>query len=206
MTLELTHTRTDALTPTTVTIPVTTSYNPLTGERTTIDALIDAGDYALLSDFTWRLGNTRSDGAAEAVQTKARKDLQPLYGTGTLLMHRLILGLSAGDGIIVDHRDRNPLNNTRANLRIVTNAENASNARRRVDNTTGYKGVTLMSKKTKTSPPRYRARIVHNRQSISLGTYPTAYAAARAYDAAALHLFGEHAATNVALGYLGNPA
>ncbi|GAH21431.1 unnamed protein product, partial [marine sediment metagenome] len=37
-------------------------------------------------------------------------------------MHRQILGLKPGDGKIVDHINRNPLDNRRVNLRIVSQA------------------------------------------------------------------------------------
>jgi hypothetical protein len=48
-------------------------------------------------------------------------------------MHRLILGLVPGDGLEGDHKNRNRLDNTRGNLRVVTNAQNSQNVKRSRD-------------------------------------------------------------------------
>ena len=53
-------------------------------------------------------------------------------------MHRMIMGL---DVALVDHRDGNGLNNTRANLRLVTVRENNINATKRRGCSSRYRGV-----------------------------------------------------------------
>jgi hypothetical protein len=55
-----------------------------------------------------------------------------------LYMHRMIVGL---DVALVDHRDGNGLNNTRANLRLVTVRENNINATKRRGCSSRYRGV-----------------------------------------------------------------
>jgi hypothetical protein len=45
-------------------------------------------------------------------------------------LHRFILGLEPGDGLEVDHRDGNGLNNTRANMVVCTRKENRQNLHR----------------------------------------------------------------------------
>lgn len=45
----------------------------------------------------------------------------------TVYLHRMIAGLRPGDGLYVDHINRNPLDDRRANLRVVTPAGNAQN-------------------------------------------------------------------------------
>lgn len=57
-------------------------------------------------------------------------------------LHRIIM--NAPTGTVVDHINRNGLDNRKCNLRIVNTSINNRNANLRVDNTTGYKGVTDM--------------------------------------------------------------
>lgn len=56
-----------------------------------------------------------------------------------IYMHRFLL--KAGEGVQVDHRDSNGLNNQRCNLRLATHSENQRNGRRPKNNTSGFKGV-----------------------------------------------------------------
>jgi hypothetical protein len=89
----------------------------------------------------------------------------------TIYLHRFIT--NAPPGYSVDHINRNPLDNRDENLRIVTHAENLQNQKVRVDNRTGYRGVTYMKEFNK-----YRARIRVNGEYIYLGYYDTAEEAA----------------------------
>ena len=57
----------------------------------------------------------------------------------------------------VDHKDRDTLNNSWANLRACTNGQNTMNQAIRLDNNTGVKGVTLQIQGEQA--PFYRARI-----------------------------------------------
>lgn len=45
----------------------------------------------------------------------------------TVYLHREIVGLTPGDGLMADHINRDKLDNRRANLRVVTPAGNAQN-------------------------------------------------------------------------------
>jgi hypothetical protein len=107
----------------------------------------------------------------------------------TLRMHRLIMDAALGQH--VDHIDGNGLNNTRANLRFCTNAENSMNRRKRLGVTSQYKGVSWYSKKE-----IWGADIWIDGRTKNLGTYVLETDAARAYDAAARWLFGEFAQLN----------
>lgn len=96
----------------------------------------------------------------------------------------------------VDHRDRNRANNRIKNLRKATHIENLMNcgARRRFrdgSKHSQYKGVTYAAKDR-----RWRAQIGVAGRNLYLGNHLTEEAAARAYDAAALHHYGEFAHTN----------
>lgn len=56
-----------------------------------------------------------------------------------ILLHRLILDFPE---MMIDHVDRNPLNNRINNLRLATNGQNTRNAKTRKDNQTGVRGVS----------------------------------------------------------------
>lgn len=62
-------------------------------------------------------------------------------------LHRVIMERVLGRKLTqdeeVDHINGDTLDNRRANLRVVTRTQNNQNARRRKDNTSGYKGVVF---------------------------------------------------------------
>jgi len=96
------------------------------GKTTTIDA----EDYDRVSKYRWNYNNG-------AVTTNI-----DLGGKRTTLkLHRYILGFKKGDPI-VDHKNGNPLDNRKSNLRSCTNAENLRNRGKTKNNKSGYKGVS----------------------------------------------------------------
>lgn len=145
-------------------------------------AMVDDEDFDLIAQVKWQALVDRNT-------VYARHNWRD-KGTGRFgcdLMHRMILG--AGPGTVVDHLDRNGLNNCRSNLRICTVSEN--NARRisMVGSLTGFRGVRHNGK-------AFAAKITFNRRHIHLGTFPTPELAAQAYDRAALDLHGPFACLN----------
>lgn len=108
----------------------------------------------------------------------------------TQRMHREILGLKIGDPE-VDHWDGDGLNNTKQNLRKATDAQTCMN---RVGwSKCGFKGV---SERNVERENPWEAHIGVNGRLIHIGVFPTAKAAALAYNAKALELFGEFARLN----------
>lgn len=96
-------------------------------------------------------------------------------------MHRLIL--KAKNGEIVDHIDRNKLNNTRENLRIVNKEENVHNQKKRTNTKNNYKGTQFIKK---LGLWQARCRIYGN--DYFLGLYVNEISAAYAYNKKAIEL------------------
>ena len=100
------------------------------------------------------------------------------------------------DGLLVDHKNRNTLDNTRGNLRPATDGQNHANAKKYK----GHFGVAATSKFRGVSWDRERAKWAAcgrlNRKTFHLGRFASEEAAARAYDVWAVKAFGEFANQN----------
>lgn len=121
------------------------------------------------------------------------KSLSVLYNGKETSLHRLIgerMGI-AEDGLFIDHKDGNCLNNLRSNLRKADRRQNAANSRSKRGGTSKYKGVSKRDKGN-----RWRACIWDVDHSVELGSFLDEEDAARAYDKAALAQYGEFARTN----------
>lgn len=103
-----------------------------------------------------------------------------------VFLHRLVMGSPVGK--LVDHRNGDPTDNRRSNLRVTDRKGNGRN-RQKVLSATGFRGVSAHS-------GRFVARIKCDGKAHHLGMFETAEEAARAYDRAALDLFGEFASPN----------
>ncbi|MGH7204119.1 MAG: HNH endonuclease [Candidatus Levyibacteriota bacterium] len=96
-------------------------------------------------------------------------------GKKNIYLHRFIIGALPGE--IVDHKDRNKLNDQKFNLHIVTKSENNRNRDIQKNSLTGIKGVSFHKKNN-----RYRAYANKNSHRIDLGEYKTIGEAKNAYD------------------------
>lgn len=138
---------------------------------------VDDDDAELVKSYRWHM-------VSGYVQTEigSRKD-----GTRRhFRLHRLIM--QAEPNQIVDHRDRDTLNNRRENLRVATRSTNGMNRTRQANNTSGFKGVALHKPTGK-----YRAYITVNKLTRHLGLFPTPEEAYEVYLLAARELHGEFA-------------
>lgn len=139
---------------------------------------IDASDFDALSRHKWRKSKF------------GRGNPYVIRSTGgrVLLLHRELVG--AGPGQIVDHINRDTLDNRRENLRLCTIAENSRNtvALPR-HNTSGFRGVCRMRQ-------RWAAMIKVAGRQVFLGTFVAPEDAARAYDKAAALYHGDFATLN----------
>lgn len=141
--------------------------------------MVDPEDYQKLSKYNWFLARSRGHKCyAVCFEDKL-----------ILHMHRMIM--DAPKGKVVDHRDRNGLNNTRGNLRIATHSQNCCNRVRPGNNSSKYRGVLRCKDRRK-----WRANICVNGKKRHLGYFENEEDAARAYDEAAKELHGEFAILN----------
>lgn len=92
--------------------------------------------------------------------------------------------------LMVDHINRNKLDNRRANLRIVDNRQNQQNSARG-SKSSSYKGVRF-----RPDVMKWQARIRIDGKLFSIGYYPDEVSAAEAYDTFAAAYFGEYARLN----------
>jgi HNH endonuclease len=152
-------------------------------------AVIDAADVGFVSGHIWtaRL-SLRKDGSIRTVYA-GRND----YTNGAprlILMHRALT--DAPNGVEVDHRDGNGLNNRRrglsGNLRFASRAENARNICTPKHNTSGIKGVSWHHPSEK-----WRARIRAFGVLHHLGVFEKLSDAGKAYAQASAIMHGRFA-------------
>ena len=137
-----------------------------------------------MSEFKWY---TKVDNRYPSLLYAKREYRDDNGRKHSVFLHRFVV--DPDPGWVVDHIDGDGLNNTRANLRICTGADNARNRRLHRNNSTGYRGVYARGL-------GFDARIRHEGRLLFLGTFPTAEEAGRVRDQAALEYFGEFASLN----------
>ncbi|AGF85131.1 NHN endonuclease [Moumouvirus goulette] len=152
-------------------------YIPLLGrgKKEGVFAMISLDKFPIVNKYKWYLG----------------KSGYPMcYELGKMQLHRLIYTCVVGDkipsDIYVDHIDRNKLNNTNNNLRLVTPQENSFNK----STESNFKGVRKISENN------YTSCIVKNGKKHEIKNIPTREKAAEIYNLMAEELFGEFAAYN----------
>jgi hypothetical protein len=137
-------------------------------------ALCDDSDHVWLSQWRWRVSD---EGYA-----------QTSLGGARVFMHSMLL--SVPGGCVIDHRNRNRIDNRRENLRIASPRENAVNLCRREGAREEFVGVR------QTPSGKWQARVGERGRHI--GLFDSAEEAARARDAVALEEYGEFATLNFA--------
>lgn len=134
--------------------------------------IIDDED-AELAEMTWRLYHNPKS--------------KTLYAHGNYgSLHRYVYERMTGVWLkgnlrVIDHIDRNGLNNLRSNLRLATNGQNIANRELSIVSRSGFRGV-------RQSPNgRWVAKVAANH----LGTFDTIEEAVAAYHKAAKERWGE---------------
>lgn len=151
-------------------------------------AIVDEDDYERLSRHKWCISYSRDCYYARRSGRVSGKKI-------TLQMHRVVLGLEYGDNLIIDHINRNGLDNRKSNLRIVSQKTNSYNCKMQRHNTSGYRGVAFCKQTGK-----YTSYITINGIQKHLGFYKTPIEAALAHDVASLLVYKENAIINFRLG------
>ena len=138
------------------------------------EAIVDDEDYEELSKYRWSWGS--------GYARRYAKIDGKVYCLG---MHRALM--NAEKGTEVDHINRNPLDNRKANLRVVSHQENMVNRRKHKNNTTGISGVYWSNRYN-----MYHARIQRKNITYHLGYFVNKEDAAAAYSNAAEKYHSEY--------------
>jgi hypothetical protein len=134
-------------------------------------ALVDDDDFLIVASRRWHVARRKTTSyAATSIDGKY------------VLMHRYLMGACAD--VQIDHRDGNGLNNTRANLRVATAAENSRNRQGRGESL--HSGVRKIN-------GAWSAFVSPDGMEIYLGRYQTELEAAGVAAAAAQRVYGAFA-------------
>ncbi len=146
-------------------------------------AMVDDDDFERLNQKKWHAFKNHN---GDFYAARAERQVNGTYKT--VYMHCEILGVPSG--MQCDHKSRNTLDNTRANLRPCTPAENARNRKNQTGSRSAYKGVSSFRNK-------WKSEITFSGRRFYLGLYASEEEAAMAYNQKALELFGEFASPNI---------
>ena len=132
-------------------------------------ALVDDEDFYFLNQFKWH-------------ENKG-------YARTVIYMHNLIL--KPKDKMLVDHKNRNRLDNERENLRYATHSQSQANRTLQSNNRSGFRGV-YWNKGAK----KWKVDIKTNGIKKFVGTFTSKIEAAKAYNKACLEIYGQYASLN----------
>jgi hypothetical protein len=159
--------------PVTYRVPLHNRYSD-----TPTHALVDGVDFVRVALRSWYVN-------AQGYPTCGVRNGR---GSKTLSLQRFIM--NPPEGMVVDHINRNKLDNRRENLRVVTYQESAFNRgvkKNKVDSP--LKGI-------RAARNQWEARITVGGVLLSVGFFATATEAARGYDAASRFYHRGHAPLN----------
>lgn len=146
-------------------------------------ALIDNEDFKKVSKFNWYAKKISNIYYATHGVRVGGKDK-------TVFLHQFILNFP---NKLIDHKDRNGLNNQKENLRICTPTQNGANKIKQSNKTSSkYKGVYWHRLSS-----RWVAQVGINNKCYNLGSFKTESEAAKIYNKKARELFGNFARLNI---------
>jgi HNH endonuclease len=174
-------------------IPEGVKSIPLTRGRV---AWVSKEDYTYLSQWSWCFS-----GKYAIRSVHPRKEGQP--STITVQMHkevmRRMLGGEIPAGFEVDHENLDKTCNWRDNLRLATESQNCMNTKLRVDNTSGYRGVSICKSthRGKHVCGRWAVQIQADKKKIMAGCFDKLDEALLVRDKLARQYHGEFAVYNI---------
>jgi hypothetical protein len=131
-------------------------------------AVVDPDLIDELNEYRWVL---MREYAARAVWNGKGRSKHNVY------LHRWVMGLEPGDPRVVDHINRDVLDNRRANLRVITRGQNLQNLNPLTGKSSAYRGVKRMPTK---KAPRWSAQCKVAGKLHHIGTFATEIEAAEA--------------------------
>jgi hypothetical protein len=147
-------------------------------------AIVDVEDFERLNKYKWHCAHY--DYAKRAISKKFGKGKRQVE----VYMHKVVCPVPAG--MIVDHINRNSLDNRKVNLRAATQKQNVWNRKFiRKGGKTRYNGIRWDKNREK-----WQVRLVVNGRRESFGYYADEIEAAKAYDQVAKKYRGEYAFLN----------
>jgi len=162
-----------------------TKYIPLTQGKF---ASVDDEDFEFLMNWEWYAFKNEKENTWYAGRNVGKSPHQK-----RMSMHRFIMGVD-NPSVLVDHKDRNGLNNQKHNLRRATKSQNRANSKKRTNNTSGFIGVVWRSDSNS-----WKAQIIVGGKHISKSGFKFPEDAARFYNQMAIKYFGEFATINEGL-------
>lgn len=132
----------------------------------------DLSDYEMISQYVWH---------HDAYGYVVTND-------GNIKMHRLIMGVVDNNDVVVDHKNHNPYDNRKENLRVCTHQGNNFNKNRYRDKNKELLGISFDKSRNK-----WCAKIGVNYKTINLGRFENIEDAMTARRNAELKYFGKFA-------------
>jgi len=147
-------------------------------------AIVDVEDFERLNKYKWHC--THYGYAVRAEYERSGKGKRQVG----VHMHKMVC--PAPDGMVVDHVNRNSLDNRKSNLRVATQRQNVWNRKFvRKGGKTRYDGIRWDKNREK-----WQVRLTIKGRRESFGYYADEVEAAKAYDEAAKRYRGEYACLN----------